>query len=132
MILQKLERRAGRRAAFTLMEVLVVAVILVIMAGTASIFIFRYIEDAKKDRAQMDCIALKKAMETAATDAIKRGREQPQSLQDGLPWIEGGQSALMDPWNKPYQFQWMDVNGKTQAVVSTTDPDGQPITSAKQ
>jgi hypothetical protein len=61
----------------------------------------------------------------------RRGTEQPQSLQDGLPWIDGGQAALMDPWGKPYQFQWVEVAGKQQPVVSTTDPDGNTISSMK-
>jgi len=133
MILQKVERRAARRTAFTLMEVLVVAVILIIMAGTASIFIFRYIDQAKEDRAQLDVITLKKAMMSAYMTNLKKGMDPPQTLQEALPYIEGaGQSSLMDPWGKPYQFQWTEVNGQQQAVVSTTDPDGNVITSLKQ
>ena len=130
MIRQPLERRASRRLAFTLMEVLVVAVILAIMAGTASIFIFKYLEDAKKDRAQMDVIVLKGVIKKVALENVKKGADAPQTLQEVLPYIEGGDpSKLIDPWGKPYQFQWQEINGQQQPVISTTDPDNVLITS---
>lgn len=61
------QRRASRRAAFTLLEVLVVVAILVILAGVASISIFRYMEDAKVGRAKADMQALEKAVKTYYT-----------------------------------------------------------------
>jgi prepilin-type N-terminal cleavage/methylation domain-containing protein len=132
MILQHSERRASRRAAFTLMEVLVVAVILLIMAGGASIAYFEYMKGAKADRAHMDCIALKQAMDTAAIQNAKKGLQQPQSLQDAMQWIEGGQEKLNDPWGQPYQFRWDMINNKQAAIVSTTNPDtGEVISSAQ-
>src|SRR5438094_930544 len=99
MILQPLERRSDRRAAFTLMEVLVVAVILVILAGTASIFILRYIDDAKKDRARLDCNALKTAVMKGMVENSKRGLEPPANLQDVIQYLEGGSAtSTIDPW----------------------------------
>src|SRR5205823_13302216 len=89
MILQPLERRSDRRAAFTLMEVLVVAVILVILAWTASIAIFNYLDGAKKDRARLDCNALKTAVMRGVVENQKRGLEPPASLQDVVQYLEG-------------------------------------------
>ena len=36
------------RAAFTLLEVLIVVAIIVVLAGVSSIYVFRYLEDAKE------------------------------------------------------------------------------------
>ena len=103
MILQQLERRGARRVAFTLMEVLVVAVILVIMAGTASIFVFRYLEDARKDRAQMDIQTLETAVKTYA---LRHQGQFPENLEQVLEYIQGAsQSNLFDQWGNRYQYQ---------------------------
>jgi len=130
MILQRLERRSSRRLAFTLMEVLVVAVILVIMAGTASIFVFKYLEDAKKDRAQMDIMTLTTA---ANTFKMRNGGQPPDNLEQVLPWVSGGsESNLIDPWNNRYQYQVVEINGQQTIMISTTAPDGTPISNVKQ
>lgn len=129
MILQRLERRGPRRVAFTLMEVLVVAVILVIMAGTASIFVFRYLEDARKDRAQMDIMALEKA---AKTYTMRNQGQFPENLEQVLPYIEGSESNLFDQWGNRYQYQVSEINGQQRIVISTTAPDGTVISNVKQ
>ena len=126
MILQPLERRGARRAAFTLMEVLVVAVILVIMAGTASVFVFRYLEEAKVDRATMDIVTLTTA---ANTYKLKNGGTPPENLEQVLPYVTGNDpSSLIDPWRNRYQYQVMEINGQQTIVISTTAPDGSTIT----
>jgi prepilin-type N-terminal cleavage/methylation domain-containing protein len=130
MILQNRESRAARRAAFTLMEVLVVAVILVIMAGTATVAVFKYMEDARKDRAQMDVVALAQAVKTYA---LKNQGQFPDNLDEVLQYIEtGNQSNLMDQWNNRYQYTVMDLNGQKVVKVWTTAPDGQEISNVKQ
>jgi len=129
MILQPLQRRAARRAAFTLMEVLVVAVILVIMAGTASVFVFRYLEDAKKDRAQMDIVTLTTA---ANTFKLRNSGQPPENLEQVLPYVTGqSESNLIDPWGNRYQYQVTEINGQQMIVISTTAPDGTPINNIK-
>src|SRR5438552_2516784 len=100
MILQNRQQRAARRAAFTLMEVLVVAVILVIMAGTATVAIFKYMDDARKDRAQMDIMTLSTAVKSYA---MKHQGQFPDNLDEVLPYVEGGvQSNLFDQWGNRY------------------------------
>ena len=54
-------RKAARRAAFTLLEVLIVVAILVILASAASISLFRYLEDAKVGRAKTDMRVIEQA-----------------------------------------------------------------------
>lgn len=118
------ERR--RRNAFTLLEVLVVMAILVILAGVASIYVFRYYEDSKKDTARLNARNIKKAVDTFA---LKNDGNPPNQLADVAQYMEGGAAALLDPWGKAYQFEYQDINGTMVAVVFTTAPDGEACTS---
>ena len=63
MMLTTVRRNTTRRAAFTLLEVLVVVAILVILAGVATVATTRYLEDAKKSRAQLGCQGISQAIE---------------------------------------------------------------------
>lgn len=126
MILRKQQSRPLDRRGFTLMEVLVVVAILVILAGTASIFVMRYLEDAKKDRARFDIQALTTA---AKTYMIRNGGTPPENLDQVLQYIEGSSvSNLIDPWNNRYQYQVnTDQNGQQAIYISATAPDGEVI-----
>lgn len=126
------------RAAFTLLEVLVVVAILVILAAVAGVYVFGYLEDAKMDTAGQQILQLENA---AKNYMAKNGGTPPDSLMvlvapvnGGLPLIEGGQNALIDPWNKPYQYDPSNVDqyGAPDPMVMTTGPQGQPILSPKR
>jgi general secretion pathway protein G len=130
MILRKTASRPLDRRGFTLMEVLVVVAILVILAGTASIFVFRYLDDAKKDRARMDIQGLTTASKTYM---IRNGGQPPENLGLCLQYIEGGsESNLMDPWNQAYQYEVIDVNGQQTIHIFTQTPDGELIDNIKR
>jgi general secretion pathway protein G len=100
------QRRAARRAAFTLMEMLVVVAILVVLAGAAVPIYLRYLEQSRIDIAKVGC----KNLEQAAEAYKIRYGDYPASLQvltqpqpDGtLPTLEG--AALVDPWQREYQY----------------------------
>lgn len=130
MIVKDLYRRqlAGReRSAFTLLEVLVVVAILVVLASVASIYVFRYLEDSKKDKAKLDIMALDKAVKTYQ---IRNDNVPPEDLSQVLQFIENAdQSKLIDPWGKPYQYSYDEQSGI--ALIQTTAPDGTPITNSK-
>jgi general secretion pathway protein G len=120
-------RTDRRRNAFTLLEVLVVVAILVVLASVASIYVFRYLDDAKVDSAKSSC----KTLSDAADAYMMRQGEYPQNIQQLAPYIKD-QSMLMDPWQKPYQMmQTQDQTGKTVCEVYTTDSNGQRISSIK-
>src|SRR5437899_9498169 len=99
--------RAAVRGAFTLMEMLVVVAIIVLLAAIAAPMVMGRLEDAKKDKARVDC---KTIAQTAEMYKLKYG-DYPPSLDqltvmgaDGsLPFIEA--RYLMDPWGHPYQYQ---------------------------
>lgn len=97
-------QRATRRAAFTLLEVLIVVAILVILAGSASIALFKYLEDAKKGRAKADMMAIEKSikkiyMENGATS-------WPDVSQSGAVAanLEQGANGLTSPWGTQYTW----------------------------
>src|SRR5262245_64302789 len=76
MLVRRHNNRRNDRLGFTLMEVLVVVAILVILAGTASVFVFRYLDQAKEDRARADI----KTIENACTAYKLRNGNFPESL----------------------------------------------------
>jgi general secretion pathway protein G len=124
MILRKHERRQIDRMGFTLMEVLVVCAILVIMAGTASIFVFKYLEDAKVDKATLEI----QTLTTVGRTYLAKHGQYPTTLEDLLPYIEGGSpSNLVDPWNNRYQMEVIPINGQQQLHIFTYKPDTQEM-----
>jgi len=89
-----------RRGAFTLMEVLVVVAILVVLAGVGGVIFLNVQQDAYKDAAR---IQIRELTEAAQRYAVKNGGELPGSLAELVPGLLE-QKALMDPWQKPYQY----------------------------
>ncbi len=130
MILRKDASRPLDRRGFTLMEVLVVVAILVILAGTASIFVFQYLDQAKKDRARLDIQTLSTASKTYM---IQNAGTPPDNLQQVLYLVEGGSASnLQDPWGQPYQLEMINVNGQDTVHIFTTCPkDGELIDNIK-
>jgi general secretion pathway protein G len=129
MVLTTSNRRGmtQRRSAFTLLEVLVVVAILVVLASVSSIYVFRYLEDAKLDKSRLQA----KNIEKAAKTYILRnsGSTDGLSLQvlvaPPRPYLEGGNEAITTPWG-PFVLDMGDVsgNGEQNIVVHFTGPDG--------
>jgi general secretion pathway protein G len=139
MMLTTLRRSPARRSAFTLLEVLVVVAILVILATVATIATTRYIEEAKKTKAQLGCVTLDKSIKayhaSPSNPGILDEEKLPSGPQDLLrpfgsssSMLEGGQNDLMDPWGKEYQFERRNrPDGSAYIVVFTVAPDGTRI-----
>jgi general secretion pathway protein G len=136
MILQKQAQAATRtatRAAFTLMEMLVVVAILVVLAGAAVPIYLNYLANARIDRAKADVVTLEKAVEAYAAnhDGIL-----PQSLQV-LTQVDPQSGAkaslevkhLEDPWRRPYVYEPQNLHPQTgrPRIYSQGPPGGQMI-----
>jgi general secretion pathway protein G len=140
-----LARPASRRLAartrdgFTLLEVLVVVAILVILASVATFATVSYLSQAKVDQASLQATNIQKA---AMAYYTKTSGVWPDSLQALVmrdpntgtqPLLEGGESAIVDPWGQPYQFEVGEDNtGTLRFVVYTTSPEGQRIQFPRQ
>src|SRR5437763_16154840 len=97
------QARALARAAFTLMEMLVVVAILVVLAGASVPIYLNYLDSAKRDRVKIDT----KTLETAVEGYYTRFGDYPPSL-DALtqPAPDGSKAtlereAILDPWGQP-------------------------------
>ena len=132
----------ARRAGFTLLEVLVVVAILVILATVATIATSRYIDEAKKSKAQLGCQSIATAIEAYQTSSSNPGvtdeEKMPPSIDalvtppqefGGGSFLRNGKADTLDPWGKPYQFDRRPRHDGVgmYIVVFTTAPDGTPI-----
>jgi general secretion pathway protein G len=127
-MLLRQEQKSRRRAAFTLMEMLVVVAIIVALAGIGGFFLMGQMESAKKDLALTQ---VKGPLTNACMSySIKHGKF-PDNLQVltepdeyKVLYIDDPQ-ALIDPWRKPYTY---DAGGANQQGrkpdISTMAPDG--------
>lgn len=139
MLLTPIRTKSTRRAAFTLLEVLVVVAILVILATVATVATTRYIEDAKKSKAQLGCTSIAQAIEAYMNSPQNGGvtddQKMPSSPQDlvqptfgGPSFLRNGISDTLNPWGQPYQFDRQPrSDGTMYILVHTTAPDGTQI-----
>jgi general secretion pathway protein G len=121
-----------RRAAFTLMEVLVVVAIVVILASVGTIATLTFLKNAKEDKARQQMMNLEMAEKTWAL------RNSGNQLQNGditplADFLDQGQNALIDPWGQMFRVEYVQTQNSTgitnyRAVFSTTNQDnGQQI-----
>jgi general secretion pathway protein G len=116
------------RAAFTLMEMLVVVAILVVLAGAAVPIYLNYLENAKRDRVKIDIKTLEQAVEAYYT----RQGDYPPSLEAlTQPAPDGTKAtlepdAILDPWRQPYQYSPANVNPNTGRPIITSTHPGLP------
>ncbi len=125
-------QKCTRRAAFTLIEVLLVLIILVIL-GSLAINVFT----GTQDRANINAA---KAQVGLLSDPINRYRldmnKYPQSLED--LWEEPSDSTLADkwsgpyveqlkadPWGNPYQYSAEGKKNTNKFDFWSNGPDGQ-------
>jgi type II secretion system protein G len=100
-------RRMGNRAAFTLLEVMIVVVIVAILAGAGGFVYMTHLETAKKDLAKSGVMGLTQQVQIYKT---QNGDYPPDLLTLTRPGNDGTaaalkESALLDPWGRPYMYE---------------------------
>ncbi|MCC6890684.1 MAG: type II secretion system major pseudopilin GspG [Hyphomicrobiales bacterium] len=134
-----LDRRVGRQAGFTLVEVLVVLAIIGLIMSMIGPRVMHYLTDSKYKAARIQVESLASAVELFFLD---NGRYPLQS--EGLqalvvaprnlvtwngPYIKGTVVPL-DPWAKPYRYV-SDDRGRSFAITFV-GPDGRGPDGQKQ
>lgn len=129
------ERR--RRAGFTLVEVLLVMVILVIIAGLSIRSYGGAQRKALINAAKTQVQELASCVENYNTDcrqypaSLDALVQPPADLADPTRW--GGPylqkpTIPLDPWDQPYLYAYPSVHGLDGPDISSAGPDRQPGT----
>jgi general secretion pathway protein G len=119
------------RPGFTLLEVLVVVAIIVVLAGIGGYYLLPKVDEAKESTALNH---VKTFLTNACEEYKLKNDVWPDSLQalsvqqpNGMaPLIT--QDALLDPWDKPYQYDAHGGNNQGRVPdIWTIGPRGNQI-----
>lgn len=119
--------RRMRRSGFTLLEILLVAAILVIMASMATFAYNRIVSNSTSNLARSEI----KTMEQACDMYFGQHLRYPTNLQElyvapngmspekwGGPFLKDGDS--LDPWDREYKYEVRNDN----VIITSLGPDG--------
>lgn len=117
------------KRGFTLVELLVVVAILGILGAIGMQGVTGHIEKTRRTAAKTGVDTIKGAITSYMIG--KKKSTPPSDLKvliepndDEEPYLEGGEGALVDPWDNDYR---LETKGKRFAVISN-GPDGEPNT----
>jgi general secretion pathway protein G len=130
-----MNRRSNPRSGgFTLIEVLLVLVILVVLFSLAVVSYGPIRKKMQKDSAKTQVGLLNTAVRTYEASVgdlppnLDGLRAQPADVPQGKwagPYLD--RAIPMDPWNKPYQFKAPGDHNTDSFDVWTIAPDGEQI-----
>ncbi|MFY7878312.1 MAG: type II secretion system protein GspG [Pirellula sp.] len=129
---RKRNARRTSRLGFTLMEVLLVLVILVVLAGFAIQNLTGTLEGAKVKQAKIYIGILSNALKQYQLEVgglpsdINALHQQPSDIADPASWVQKLDNPIaLDPWGKAYEYK---LNGSSFEIRSI-GPDGQSGTT---
>jgi len=104
-------RRALQRRAFSLVEIMIVIVIIGLLAGVVTINVRNYLTRARQNIARQEISTIATALDEywAVNSRYPTNDEGLDVLtqateETGESFLDGGPSALIDPWDNPYQY----------------------------
>ncbi len=103
-----------RRAAFSLIEVMVVVVIIGLLAGAVALKVTGYMDTAKVNRTKSDIATIERAIETFYL-THSRYPTNEEGLDD-LPI-----KTRLDPWGNPYQYNSPGRKGPFEVISFGAD-----------
>ena len=134
----KKRRQRSRKSGFTLMEVLLVLVILVILGSMVGVWIRGAQKTAFADSAQSQIMLFKQALESyqldlaaypQTEDGLQALIQPPSSLPNPKRWRRRYLDALqvpLDPWGNQYDYKLVNAD---EYVITSFGPDMQQGTA---
>ena len=122
--------RSALRAAFTLIELLLVLVILAVLAAVVVPKLTGRVEDAKIKAAKSEVSSIKSALNNFEVDnsrfptteeGLQALVQKPANLDNWKGYLD---KMPADPWGHPYIFRVPGTNGRDFDLISA-GPDGQ-------
>lgn len=116
---------------FTLIELMVVMVILVLLAGTITVLVFKRVEDAKHAKAVADIETLGSAIDQyhihnsdfpPTLDALVKNPSEADYPNWSGPYIK--KAVPNDPWGKPYIYTAPGDHNTDSYDIGTYGKDG--------
>jgi len=114
-----------KRAAFTLMEIIVVVAIILILAGAGLLGYQKILEDSKINRVRLDFKSLETAItayETSNGTTVHQLTELLNPPNSNKSYIEP--ALLKDPWGQDYQYDPSQHNKAGRPLITSQGPPG--------
>ncbi|MEM7147442.1 MAG: type II secretion system major pseudopilin GspG [Verrucomicrobiota bacterium] len=138
MKVMELKRVKASRGGFTLLEMMLVFGLIALLLGSGVYVMVNVLEGGKIDKVQTDLSAIDTALVAyhnralffpTTEQGLRAVVERPTSPPVPPRWIAGlKESALNDPWQRPYQYKNPPTNNTDKPDVWSMGPDGQPNT----
>jgi len=132
-----MKRLSSKRAAFTLLEMMLVVTIIAIILGAAMVAFKGKVESAQLVRARADIQSISSSLlayralngflpttEQGLQALVTRPETDPRPRQ----WTQQADSVPLDPWGHPYIYANPGTHNPGSYDLSSSGPDGVPDT----